>query len=122
MRSELARFPYISEPARHLLTDNVGSALHMSGRLGANGTEIAAVARTAFVNSMSTSLWVAVGLAVSATIIALVYLPRHERQDHAVATHGPAPMVPTLQELPSSASSGPSSTLDPVAATAVIQG
>ena len=87
-RASSPRFPGISEPVRHLLTDNVGSALHMSGQLGANGTDIASVARTAFVNSMSTSLWVAVGLAVSATVMALVYLPRAERHGHAVATDG----------------------------------
>jgi hypothetical protein len=31
---------------------------------------------------------VAVGLAVTATVIALVHLPRHETQVHAQATHG----------------------------------
>ncbi len=79
MQSELARLPRISEPMRHLLTDNVGSALHMSGYFGVNGTEIASVARNAFVDSMSASLWVAVGLVVSATVIAVTQLPRHER-------------------------------------------
>ncbi len=121
MQHELTRFPHISEPARHLLTDNVGSALQMSGKLGANGTEIAALARDAFVNSMSTSLWVAVGMAVSATIIAVIYLPRHERQGHTALTHGHAAMVPNRQELPTSTSSTPSPILDPVAATAVMQ-
>ena len=33
MQSELTRCPGISEPVRHLLTDNVGGALHMSGQL-----------------------------------------------------------------------------------------
>jgi len=83
LQSELTRFPGISGPARHMLTDNVGSALHTTGELGANGTEIASLAQTAFVNSMSTSLWVAVGLAVTATVIAVMHLPRHERQAHA---------------------------------------
>src|SRR5205085_10620663 len=32
---------------------------------------------------MSASLWVSVGLAVTATVIALVHLPRHETQAHA---------------------------------------
>jgi hypothetical protein len=93
MQSALARFPRISDPARHLLADNVGSALHLSGRLGANGTEIASVARSAFVNSMTTTLWVAVGLAVWATIIAVVHLPRQEKQGHAAPMHGHAPVV-----------------------------
>jgi hypothetical protein len=44
--TEVARFSGISDPARHALTDNVGSALHTSGQLGVNGTEIASLART----------------------------------------------------------------------------
>ena len=90
LQGELSRFPGISAPVRHLLTDNVGSALHASGQLGPNGTEIASLARTAFVDSMSTSLWVAVGLAVTATVIAVVHLPRQERHAHAHAGHGHA--------------------------------
>jgi hypothetical protein len=39
---------------------------------------------------MSTSLWVAVGLAVTATIVAIKYLPRHEEHAHAHAGHGHA--------------------------------
>jgi hypothetical protein len=87
LESELTRFEGISTPVRHLLTDNVGSALHASGELGANSTEIASLARTAFVNSMSASLWVAVGLAVTATVIAIVHLPRREQAVH-VEAHG----------------------------------
>jgi len=86
MQSELTRLPHISGPMRHLLTDNVGSALHVSGHFGVGGAETATAARTAFVNSMSTSLWVAVGLAVAATVIAVTQLPRRERQDHAEPT------------------------------------
>ena len=40
---------------------------------------------------MTTSLWVAVGLAVSATIIAVIHLPRQERQGHVAGdawSHG----------------------------------
>jgi len=88
MQSELGRFPNIGEPVRHLLTDNVGSALHVSGSLGAHGAEIASAARTAFVDSMSSSLWVAVGLAVAAGVVAAVYLPREARQGHAATSHG----------------------------------
>ena len=83
VQSELARFPGMSDPVRHLLTDNVGSALHTSSQLPVNGAEIASLARTAFVNSMSTSLWVAVALAVTATIVAIKYLPRHAGHAHA---------------------------------------
>ena len=88
MQRGLARFPQMSDPVRHLLTDNVGSALHVSGGLGADGAAIASVARTAFVDSMTASLWVAVGLAVAATIVAVARLPRRQAQGHALATHG----------------------------------
>jgi EmrB/QacA subfamily drug resistance transporter len=87
MRSELTGHTGISDPVRQALTDNVGSAIQSSGQLGANGPEIASFARTAFVDSMSVSLWVAVGLTVTATIIAVVHLPRREP---AVHTHGHA--------------------------------
>jgi len=90
MQSELNRFPGISDSARSLLADNVGSALHMSGELGPRGAEIASIARTAFVDSMSTSLWVAVGLAVAAAVIAFMHLPRHEKASHAMASVGHA--------------------------------
>jgi EmrB/QacA subfamily drug resistance transporter len=78
MQRELDPFSGLSDSARSLLTDNVGSALHVSEHLGPNGAEIASIARTAFVDSMSTSLWVAVGLAVAAAIIAVIHLPRRE--------------------------------------------
>jgi EmrB/QacA subfamily drug resistance transporter len=84
--SQLTRFPGISDPARRLLTDNVGSALHASSRLGPNGSEIASLARTAFVDSMSVSLWVGVALAAAATVVALKYLPRHHGPMHAPST------------------------------------
>jgi hypothetical protein len=79
LRSELTDIPGLTDSERSLLTDNVGAALHMSGQLGANGAEIASLARTAFVNSMSASLWVAAAFSIGATAIAAVYLPRQAR-------------------------------------------
>jgi hypothetical protein len=45
---------------------------------------------------MSVSLWVAVGLAVTATVIAVVHLPRRERQVHAAPAHGTVVHVETI--------------------------
>ena len=101
MSTHLARFPGLTSTDRALLTDNVGAALTMSKQLGGNGAEIASVARTAFVDSMSGSLWVAVGLAVLSTVVAVVFLPRtghahghqahgHQAQGHQAHGH-PAP-------------------------------
>ena len=61
---------------RAAVTDNVGAALDVTRQLGANGAEVAAAARDAFVSSMSGSLWVGVALAVLAAIVAHVHLPR----------------------------------------------
>jgi hypothetical protein len=98
VESELTRHPAISGPVRDLLTDNVGSALQTSGQLGADGAEIASIARTAFVDSMSTSLWLAVALAVTATVIAVVYLPRRERRVHGAAAHATVVHVETIAD------------------------
>jgi EmrB/QacA subfamily drug resistance transporter len=62
--------------ARAALTDNLGAALEASRHLGASSTEVTAAARDAFVGSMSSSLWVGVGLTALATIVAFVHLPR----------------------------------------------
>jgi hypothetical protein len=92
LHGELAHIPGLSEGLRAAVTDNVGAAIGASHQLGANGTEVAALARDAFVGSMSGSLWVAVGLAASAAVIAFVHLPKHApahggHAPHAVPTH-----------------------------------
>jgi hypothetical protein len=47
------------------------------------------MARSAFVDAMGTSLWVAVGVTLAATVVALVYLPRPTRStDSALTEHG----------------------------------
>lgn len=85
MRSELDRFPNLTATDRNLLVDNVGAAIHTSQHLGGQATEIATVARTAFVDSMHHSLWIAVGLAFCATVVTFTQLPR-QAANHA--THG----------------------------------
>ena len=96
MQSELTRDSDITDHVRRLLTDNVGSAVHTSGSLGVNGAEIASIARTAFVNSMSASLWVAGALAATATVIAVIHLPRREPHVHAASGHGTVVHVETV--------------------------
>ncbi len=70
----------VPDNTRAALADNVGAALDISHHLGTNGTEVAAAARDAFVTSMGGSLWVGVGLAALATIIAFAHLPRYSPQ------------------------------------------
>ncbi len=73
----------LPDAARLAALDNVGAALHVSEGLGTQGVELASLARSAFVDSMSTGLWVAAGVALCATVIAWRYLPR----DGAPAGH-----------------------------------
>jgi EmrB/QacA subfamily drug resistance transporter len=77
MHDQLGRFTGLTEIDRTMLSNNVGAALQTAGRLGAQGDDIAAAARTAFVDSMDSSLWIAVGLAVCAAVVAVTHLPRH---------------------------------------------
>ncbi|MCU1361327.1 MAG: drug resistance transporter [Ilumatobacteraceae bacterium] len=77
MHRELVRFTNLTDIDRSLLTNNVGAALHTARQLGPQGGEIASVARSAFVDSMHSSLWIAAGLALCASVLALTQLPRH---------------------------------------------
>jgi hypothetical protein len=81
--------------------DNVGAALEVSDRLGAGGTDVADAAREAFVSSMTSSLWVGVGVAVLAAAVALVHLPKragaHGHQAHSAhSTHDAHAHQPAL--------------------------
>ena len=72
----LDHLPALPDTARALALDNVGGALEVSQSLGADGAELAALARSAFVDAMTTGLWFAAGTALLATAIAWRYLPR----------------------------------------------
>jgi hypothetical protein len=102
LQGELDRLGGVPDGMRAAVTDNLGAALEVSNQLGANGAEVATAARDAFVSSMSGSLWVGVGLATVATVIAWVHLPKpapaHARHGdgpshehgHAASTHAAA--------------------------------
>lgn len=77
MRGQLDQFPNLSDTDRALLVDNVGAAIHSSGHLGAQAEPIAAAARTAFVDSMHSSLWIAAGFAFCAAIVTFTQLHPH---------------------------------------------
>ena len=76
LQSKLDHIAGVPGSARAALTDNLGAALEASRHLGASSTEVTAAARDAFVGSMSSSLWVGVGLTALATVVAFVHLPR----------------------------------------------
>jgi hypothetical protein len=76
MRSKLDQFADLTGIDRSMLINNVGAAIQSSQHLGDQADQIAAAARTAFVNSMHNSLWIAAGLAFCAGFVAFTQLPR----------------------------------------------
>ncbi len=88
MHRELDRFTGLTDIDRSLLTNNVGAAIDTSRNIGEQANEIASVARNAFVDSMSGSLWIAAGLALGAALVALTQLPRHTHHDAQVPSIG----------------------------------
>jgi EmrB/QacA subfamily drug resistance transporter len=87
MRSKLDQFPNLTGIDRSLLLNNVGAAIHASQQLGTQAGEIASAARTAFVDSMRTSLWIAVGLAFCAAAVTFTQLPRQAAHQGVHANH-----------------------------------
>jgi MFS family permease len=83
MRGELDQFPNVTGTDRSMLVNNVGAAIQSSQHLGDQADQIAAAARTAFVDSMHSSLWIAAGLAFCAAVVAfhnrLPDGPRHTK-------------------------------------------
>lgn len=77
LQGQLDRVGGVPDDIRAAVTDNVGAALEVSRHLGANGAGVAGAARDAFVSSMHGSLWVGVGFAALATVVAFVHLPKH---------------------------------------------
>ena len=96
MQDKLAQFPNLTAVDRSLLANNVGAAIHAGEHLGTQSSEIATAARDAFVGSMHSSLWIAVGLAFCASIVTFTQLPRqaanHGTHDghgsHGAVAHG----------------------------------
>jgi EmrB/QacA subfamily drug resistance transporter len=76
VRSDLTGVPAIADPVRSAVADNIGAALTTSRGLTAHAAEVEALARHAFIDSMTGALWVAVAAAALATLIAIVVLPR----------------------------------------------
>ncbi len=76
MHGKLDQFPNLTATDRSLLVNNVGAAVSASQHLDAQADQVAVAARTAFVDSMHSSLWIAVGLAFCAAVVTFTQLPR----------------------------------------------
>lgn len=68
--------PPLPEGLRAAANDNIGAAVVVSGDLRSGGAHLAQIAQDAFVTSMAGAIWVAVGVSVWATVIAVVHMPR----------------------------------------------
>ena len=88
MQDKLADFPTLTDVDRTMLTNNVGAAIHAGEHLGAQADQIATAARAAFVDSMHSSLWIAVGLAFCAAAVTFTQLPRQAANHAAHWGHG----------------------------------
>lgn len=99
LQGDLDRFPELPDSARTVVTDNVGAAIGMSQQLGASGAEIASLARTAFVDSMSGAIWVGAAVALWSTVVALVHLPRHPSTKTADAGGDSGPLTTSPEPL-----------------------
>jgi EmrB/QacA subfamily drug resistance transporter len=106
MHDQLARFPSLSAVDRSMLANNVGAAVHAGDHLGPDAGEIATAARDAFVDSMHSSLWIAVGLALCAAGVTFTQLPRRAANHathaghnlHGAVTHGQrSPHIATVE-------------------------
>jgi len=101
MRGELGRFPGLTGAQREMVTNNVGAAIEAGRSIGAEGQQIVFVARNAFVDSMSHSLWIAAFLAVAAAVVAFTQLPRRtvgHKAHGAVHHHAPVHEVASTQQ------------------------
>jgi hypothetical protein len=91
MSDALAGRPVPAEAAS-AIEDSVGAAITIADRLGgAVGDGLAATARTAFVNGMGTSLFVAAGVAFVGAAVVLRFLPARASEG------GSAPGLPVEQ-------------------------
>jgi hypothetical protein len=93
MRHQLDRFPNLADADRTMITNNLGAALHLSPRLGPQGDQIASAARDAFVGSMNSSLWIAVGLASVAALVAVTQLSRPTAHASPTGAESATPLV-----------------------------
>jgi EmrB/QacA subfamily drug resistance transporter len=77
----------LSQPMRAAAADNIGAALGIAESLGEPWGSLAAAARTSFVDGMRIGLWTAAALSVIAAVVAVIMLPRGNRQ--SAQTEGP---------------------------------
>jgi hypothetical protein len=79
--------------AAEIAGDSVGGAIRVAGEIGEAGASLVAAANQAFVDAMSSAVWVAAGVALLGAALTWLYLPAHAltpddkrhlyREDHA---------------------------------------
>jgi EmrB/QacA subfamily drug resistance transporter len=63
--------------AAEVAGDSVGGAIRVAGEIGEEGASLVAVANQAFVDAMSSAVWVAAGIALLGAALTWLYLPAH---------------------------------------------
>jgi len=76
-------------PAAHAASDGLAGALQVAARTG--DETLLVDAKDAFVNGMTTSVWLAAGVALAGAVVALVALPARERAADVVALPAATP-------------------------------
>jgi EmrB/QacA subfamily drug resistance transporter len=85
----------IPSQVRSVIVDQLGAAISIASRIGGSaGQDIAAAAKTAFVDGMSTSLLVAAGVLVVGAVLAWFTLPATAPDAHPPAATDPATSPP----------------------------
>jgi hypothetical protein len=63
--------------AAEIAGDSVGGAIRVAGEIGEAGASLVAAANQAFIDAMSSAVWVAAGIALLGAALTWLYLPAH---------------------------------------------
>jgi DHA2 family integral membrane protein (MFS transporter) len=76
-------------PAPATATESVGAAIGAANRLGADGNELLALAKSSFFDGFQAGCLVAAGVLFAGAIFAAAFLPSRPTTDLVVARQGP---------------------------------
>jgi hypothetical protein len=76
--SSIGDVPGFAGAAADVARRSLGAALQVAGAAGAQGPELAAAARSAYVDAMSQAYAVAAGVAVAAAVMVARFMPRRD--------------------------------------------
>ncbi|MDH3189208.1 MAG: hypothetical protein OEM39_00990, partial [Acidimicrobiia bacterium] len=71
--------------AAALAGDSIGGAIRVAGQIGESAAPLIAAANEAFVNAMTSAVWVASAIALIGAVLTWRYLPAHELDPESTA-------------------------------------